>query len=148
MLKLKDPSLFKQQAYVAGQWIDADSGETVAVTNPATGEQLGTVPMCGTAETVRAIEAADKAQKQWRNVPAKERAAILRKLNDLMLANTDDLALIMAEAAQAIKGGRELVSALFVIPYPPGFPILVPGQVISAEILQFMQRSEEHTSEL
>ncbi len=52
MLNLKDPGLFKQQAYVAGVWIDADSGETVAVTNPATGEQIGTVPMCGTAETV------------------------------------------------------------------------------------------------
>ena len=78
MLKLKDPGLFKQQAYIAGEWVDADSGETVAVTNPATGALIGTVPMCGTRETVRAIEAADLAQKQWRDVPAKERAAILR----------------------------------------------------------------------
>jgi succinate-semialdehyde dehydrogenase/glutarate-semialdehyde dehydrogenase len=116
MLKLKDPSLFKQQAYVAGQWIDADSGETVAVTNPATGEQLGTVPMCGTAETVRAIEAADKAQKQWRHVPAKERAAILRKLNDLMLANTDDLALIMTS-----EQGKPLAEAKGEIAYAASF---------------------------
>ncbi len=116
MLKLKDPSLFKQQAYVAGQWIDADSGETVAVTNPATGEQLGTVPMCGTAETVRAIEAADTAQKQWRNVPAKERAAILRKLNDLMLANTDDLALIMTS-----EQGKPLAESKGEIAYAASF---------------------------
>lgn len=79
MLKLKDPSLFKQQAYVAGQWIAADNGKTIDVTNPANGEKLGTVPMCGSAETERAIVAADKAQKLWRDVPAKDRAAILRR---------------------------------------------------------------------
>ena len=116
MLKLKDPTLFRQQAYVAGQWVDADSGETVAVTNPATGEQLGTVPMCGTAETVRAIAAADTAQKQWRNVPAKERAAILRKLNDLMLANADDLALIMTS-----EQGKPLAEAKGEIAYAASF---------------------------
>jgi succinate-semialdehyde dehydrogenase/glutarate-semialdehyde dehydrogenase len=116
MLKLKDPSLFKQQSYVAGAWVDADDGKTVAVTNPATGEQLGTVPMCGTAETVRAIEAADKAQKQWREVPAKERAAILRKLNDLMLANADDLALIMTS-----EQGKPLAEAKGEIAYAASF---------------------------
>ncbi|MES3014960.1 MAG: NAD-dependent succinate-semialdehyde dehydrogenase [Pseudomonadota bacterium] len=116
MLNLKDPGLFKQQAYVAGVWVDADSGETVAVTNPATGEQIGTVPMCGTAETVRAIEAADIAQKQWRNVPAKERAAILRKLNDLMLANTDDLALIMTS-----EQGKPLAESKGEIAYAASF---------------------------
>jgi len=116
MLKLKDPTLFKQQAYIAGQWVDADNGETVAVTNPATGEQLGTVPMCGTDETVRAIAAADAAQKQWRNVPAKERAAILRKLNDLMLANTDDLALIMTS-----EQGKPLAEAKGEIAYAASF---------------------------
>lgn len=94
-LKLKDPTLLRQQAYIAGAWVNADDGTTVAVTNPANGEQIGTVPMCGTDETVRAIAAAEKAQKAWAKVPAKERSAILRKLNDLMLANVDDLALIM-----------------------------------------------------
>ncbi|KIQ23378.1 succinate-semialdehyde dehydrogenase [Variovorax paradoxus] len=94
-LKLKDPTLLRQQAYIAGAWVNADDGSTVAVTNPANGEQIGTVPMCGTDETVRAIAAAEKAQKAWAKVPAKERSAILRKLNDLMLANVDDLALIM-----------------------------------------------------
>jgi succinate-semialdehyde dehydrogenase/glutarate-semialdehyde dehydrogenase len=116
MLKLKDPTLFKQQVYIAGQWVDADSGETVVVTNPATGEPLGTVPMCGTAETVRAIEAADIAQKQWRDVPAKERAAILRRLNDLMLANADDLALIMTS-----EQGKPLAEAKGEIAYAASF---------------------------
>ncbi len=116
MLKLKDPTLFKQQAYIAGAWVDADDGRTVAVTNPATGEQLGTVPMCGTAETVRAIAAADKAQQLWRDVPAKERAAILRKLNDLMLANADDLALIMTS-----EQGKPLAEARGEIVYAASF---------------------------
>jgi succinate-semialdehyde dehydrogenase/glutarate-semialdehyde dehydrogenase len=116
MLKLKDPSLFKQQSYIAGAWADADDGQTVAVTNPATGEQLGTVPMCGTAETVRAIAAADKAQRAWRDVPAKERAAILRKLNDLMLANADDLALIMTS-----EQGKPLAEAKGEIAYAASF---------------------------
>ena len=84
-LNLKDPTLLRQQAFIAGAWVDADNGETVPVTNPATGEVLGTVPMCGTAETVRAIAAAEVAQRAWRNVSGKERAAILRRLNDLML---------------------------------------------------------------
>ena len=116
MLKLKDPTLFRQQAYVAGAWIDADDGKTVAVTNPATGEQLGTVPMCGTAETVRAIAAADVAQRAWRDVPAKERSAILRKLNDLMLANVDDLALIMTS-----EQGKPLAEAKGEIAYAASF---------------------------
>ncbi|MCZ4314257.1 NAD-dependent succinate-semialdehyde dehydrogenase [Comamonadaceae bacterium G21597-S1] len=116
MLKLKDPSLFKQQAYVAGQWIAADDGKTIAVTNPATGEPLGTVPACGTRETERAIAAADKAQKAWRDVSAKERASILRKLNDLMLANTDDLALIMTS-----EQGKPLTEAKGEIAYAASF---------------------------
>ncbi len=116
MLKLKDPSLFKQQAYVAGQWIDADNSKTVAVTNPANGETIGTVPVCGTAETERAIAAADKAQKTWRDVSAKERAVILRKLNDLMLANADDLALIMTS-----EQGKPLAEAKGEIGYAASF---------------------------
>ncbi|BEP70179.1 MULTISPECIES: NAD-dependent succinate-semialdehyde dehydrogenase [unclassified Variovorax] len=106
-LKLQDPTLLRQQACIAGAWVNADNGTTVAVTNPATGEQIGTVPMCGTEETVRAIAAAEKAQKAWAKVPAKERSAILRKLNDLMLANVDDLALIMtAEQGKPLAESR------------------------------------------
>ena len=54
-LSLKDPTLFRQQCYINGQWADADSGKTIDVTNPATGEVLGTIPNMGTAETRRAI---------------------------------------------------------------------------------------------
>ena len=113
MLKLKDPSLFKQQVFLAGEWTDADDGNTVAVTNPANGDTLGSVPMCGTAETGRAIAAADIAQRAWARVPAKERAAVLRKLNDLMLANADDLAQIMtAEQGKPLAEARgEIVYA-------------------------------------
>ena len=116
MLTLQDPTLFRQQAYIAGAWVDSDNAETVAVSNPATGEQLGTVPMCGTAETVRAIGAADAAQKQWRDVPAKERARILRKLSDLMLANGDDLALMMTS-----EQGKPLAEAKGEIAYAASF---------------------------
>jgi delta 1-pyrroline-5-carboxylate dehydrogenase len=63
---LQDPDLFRRQAYVSGQWCDADNGATLDVNNPATGEILGTVPMMGTAETRRAIEAAKSAWGDWR----------------------------------------------------------------------------------
>jgi succinate-semialdehyde dehydrogenase/glutarate-semialdehyde dehydrogenase len=94
-LPLKDPSLFRQANCIDGKWVEADSGRTIVVKNPATGEAIGEVPALGTAETRRAIEAAHRAQPAWRAMLAKERAAILRKLNDLMLANADDLAMIM-----------------------------------------------------
>jgi len=116
MLNLKDPTLLRQQAYVAGEWIDADDGATVAVVNPATGQPLGTVPMCGTAETKRAIAAAEVAQRAWAQVSAKERAAILRKLNDLMLANADDLALIMTS-----EQGKPLAESKGEIAYAASF---------------------------
>jgi succinate-semialdehyde dehydrogenase / glutarate-semialdehyde dehydrogenase len=116
MLQLKDPSLFQQKAYVAGEWVDADDTSTVDVTNPANGQKIGTVPMCGAAETERAIAAADKAQKAWRDVPAKQKSAVLRKLNDLMLANTDDLALIMTS-----EQGKPMAEAKGEIAYAASF---------------------------
>ncbi|AVR94653.1 NADP-dependent succinate-semialdehyde dehydrogenase [Pseudoduganella armeniaca] len=94
-MQLKDPTLLRQQAYIDGAWLDADNGETHPVTNPATGEHLGTIPMMGTAETRRAIEAANAAWPAWRKKTAKERAAVLRKWYDLIMANADDLALLM-----------------------------------------------------
>ena len=107
MLQLKDPSLLRQQAYINGQWVDADNGATVAVTNPANGEQIGTVPLMGAAETRRAIEAANAAWPAWRKKTARERALILRKWNDLILANTDDLALLMtAEQGKPLTESR------------------------------------------
>ncbi|MGA8196439.1 MAG: NADP-dependent succinate-semialdehyde dehydrogenase [Acetobacteraceae bacterium] len=94
-LPLRDPTLFRQANCIDGKWVQADSGRTIVVKNPATGEAIGEVPALGAAETRRAIEAAHRAQGNWRAMLAKDRAAILRKLNDLMLENADDLAVIM-----------------------------------------------------
>ncbi len=106
-LPLADPSLFRQANYIDGKWVEADSGKTIPVRNPATGEVVGEVPALGAAETRRAIEAANRAWPAWRGMLAKERAAILRRLNDLMLANTDDLALIMtAEQGKPLAESR------------------------------------------
>ena len=82
-LSLKDPRLFREQGYVNGAWASADSGATIKVNNPATGEIIGSVPDMGAAEARRAIEAADDAWPAWRAKTAKERAAILRKWYDL-----------------------------------------------------------------
>ncbi|MGD8430613.1 MAG: NAD-dependent succinate-semialdehyde dehydrogenase [Ectothiorhodospiraceae bacterium] len=95
MRDLSDQELFRQQAYVDGAWVDADSADTLAVDDPATGEELGTVPLMGAEETRRAIEAANRAWPAWRKLTAKERAARLRRWCDLVLENRDDLALIM-----------------------------------------------------
>lgn len=77
-MKLNDPSLLREQAYVGGQWIAADHGRTIAVRNPATGELLANVPAAGTAETQRAVACAVGAQKQWQRLSGKERAGLLR----------------------------------------------------------------------
>ncbi|MBP6563537.1 MAG: NAD-dependent succinate-semialdehyde dehydrogenase [Neisseriaceae bacterium] len=94
-MQLKDSSLFKQQCYIDGQWLDADSGQTLTVTNPATGAVLGTVPKMGQTETLKAVAAAEAAMKIWKKTPAKARATILRRWFDLMMANQDDLAAIL-----------------------------------------------------
>jgi succinate-semialdehyde dehydrogenase/glutarate-semialdehyde dehydrogenase len=94
-IALKDPALLRQQCYVDGRWIDADGGATMDVVNPANGRPIGTAPMLGAAETHRAIDAASRAWPAWRGKTAKERSAVLRKWHDLMLANADDLALIL-----------------------------------------------------
>ena len=112
-LPLHDASLFRQANCIGGKWVEADSGRTLTVTNPATGEVLGTVPAMSAAETRRAIEAADKALPEWRARTAKERATVLRKLYDLMLANQEDLAVIMtAEQGKPLTESRgEIVYA-------------------------------------
>ncbi|MEQ8247644.1 MAG: NADP-dependent succinate-semialdehyde dehydrogenase [Alphaproteobacteria bacterium] len=94
-MKLADPKLFRQQAYIAGQWADADAGGTIPVNNPATDEILGSVPKMGTAETRRAIDAAAASYPAWRAKTGKERAIILRRWFDLMMANQNDLAILM-----------------------------------------------------
>ncbi len=115
-MKLKDPSLFRQQCYIDGAWVDADSGETVPVTNPANGETLGTIPKMGEAETRRAIEAANKAYPAWRAKTAKERGTILRKWFDLMMANQDDLAVLMTT-----EQGKPLAEARGEVGYAASF---------------------------
>ena len=94
-MQISDKALLKTQAYVNGQWIDADSGETLAVLNPANGETVAEIAKCGTAETRRAIEAAETAQLSWRKKSAKERSAILKKWFALMMEAHDDLAQIL-----------------------------------------------------
>ena len=116
MLQLKDPALLRQQAFVNGQWCDADQGERLAVHNPANGELLGHVPLMGAAETRRAIEAANAAWPAWKKKTAKERSAILRHWYELMLANTDDLALIMTA-----EQGKPLAEARGEIGYAASF---------------------------
>jgi succinate-semialdehyde dehydrogenase / glutarate-semialdehyde dehydrogenase len=106
-LKLKDPGLFRQQCYIDGGWCDADDGRTVSVTNPATGKAVGVVPGMGAAETRRAIEAANRAWPAWRAKTAKERAVILRRWQDLMMANQEDLAVLMtAEQGKPLAESR------------------------------------------
>jgi succinate-semialdehyde dehydrogenase/glutarate-semialdehyde dehydrogenase len=92
---LKDPTLLCTQAFVAGEWVGADDGTTFAVTNPARGDVICTVPDLGRAETARAIAAANVAMKEWAARTGKERAAVLRKWFDLMMANQDDLGKIL-----------------------------------------------------
>ncbi len=115
-LPLKDPSLFRQANFVAGKWVEAASGNTITVRNPATGAVVGTVPSLSAAETRAAIEAAHAAQPAWRAHTGKERAAILRRLNDLMLANADDLAIIMTA-----EQGKPLAESKGEIAYAASF---------------------------
>ena len=92
---LGDPALFRQQCYVNGGWTDARSGDAIEVDNPATREVIGTVPAFGRDETRAAIEAADAAWSGWRSRPAKERAGLLRRWFELLMACQDDLAVLM-----------------------------------------------------
>lgn len=94
-MQLNDPTLFRQQALIDGNWRDANSGETIAVTNPANGQQLGSVPKMGADETREAINAANRALPAWRALTAKERANILRRWFNLMIEHQDDLARLM-----------------------------------------------------
>ena len=115
-IDLKDPSLLKGHAFLAGEWQGADDDSTFEVRNPATGQVLATVPKMGSAETRRAIEAANAAWPAWRAQPAKARAAILRKWYQSMLDNADDLARIMTA-----EQGKPLAEAKGEIQYAASF---------------------------
>lgn len=111
-MQLKDTNLFRQQAYVDGKWLDAENGKTIEVTNPATGEVIGTVPKMGAAETKRAIEAANKALPAWRAKTAKERSVIIRRWYELLMEHQDDLAMILT-----VEQGKPLAEAKGEIAY-------------------------------
>ena len=104
---IKHSDLIKTRALIGGEWVSSDSGKTIAVHDPASGEHLASVPLMGAAEARRAIEAANKAWPAWRAKTAKERAAILRKLFDLMMANQEALARLMtAEQGKPLAESR------------------------------------------
>jgi succinate-semialdehyde dehydrogenase/glutarate-semialdehyde dehydrogenase len=113
---LKDPKLFRDRAYVDGAWVEADSRKRFDVDNPADGSILGSVPDMGAAETKRAIDAANAALPAWRALPAKERSRILRKWYDLIMANADDLALLLTT-----EQGKPLAEAKGEIVYGASF---------------------------
>ncbi len=106
-MQLDNPILLRTNGYIDGRWEAADSGATLAVTDPASGERLGEVPLMGAAETARAIAAADAALPAWRGKTAKERAAVLRRWFELILAHADDLArMITAECGKPLAEAK------------------------------------------
>jgi len=132
-VRLREQGLLLDKGHVGGKWIDADSGETFEVVDPATGEVLANVPRMGVAETRRAIEAAAEAYPEWRSLLARERAQILRRWADSLLEHVDDRARInvvrqeafgearpastlVEIAALAIPGARIEVEAVAVVP--------------------------------
>jgi succinate-semialdehyde dehydrogenase/glutarate-semialdehyde dehydrogenase len=147
MIKLNDPSLWKERGYINGAWVAADSAHTIDVHNPATGEQLGTVPNMGAAEARRAIEAASLALPAWSKKTAGERARIMRKWFDLMLANQQDLAVIMTA-----EQGKPLAESKGEIAYAAAFiewfaeeakrvyGDVIPGHQADTRILGLRQR--------
>ena len=115
-VSITDMKLVREQCYINGEWCDADSGETVEVTNKATGEVLGTVPKMGTNETRRAIEAANAALPGWKAKTAKERSVILRRWYELMLEHQQDLATLMTA-----EQGKPLAEAMGEVVYAASF---------------------------
>lgn len=113
---LKDPSLLRQQCYINGQWCDAQSKETVAIANPATGAVIASVPVMGQVETQAAITAAEAALPAWRALTAKERGAKLRRWFELLNENSDDLALMMTT-----EQGKPLAEAKGEVTYAASF---------------------------
>jgi succinate-semialdehyde dehydrogenase/glutarate-semialdehyde dehydrogenase len=116
MIRLADTRLLRTTAYVNGTWIAAQGGGTLEVRNPANGELLGSVPDCGGAETRAAIEAAAAALPDWRARTAAERAALLRRFHALIIANQEDLAILMTA-----EQGKPLAEARGEIAYAAAF---------------------------
>ncbi len=115
-MQLQDPGLLRQQCYIDGHWLDADQGGLIAVTNPATGATLGTIPQMGTAEARRAIEAASRALPAWSALTAKQRAVLLRRWFELIMANQQDLATLMTA-----EQGKPLAESMGEVAYSASF---------------------------
>ncbi|WP_158901344.1 NAD-dependent succinate-semialdehyde dehydrogenase [Burkholderia sp. L27(2015)] len=113
---LRDAVLLRHDAFIDGQWVGAQNGAAFTVTDPASGEVLGSVPLMGQQETRLAIEAAEAAWPAWRAKTGHQRAAILRRWYELMLENTDDLARIISA-----EQGRPLAEAKGEIVYAASF---------------------------
>jgi succinate-semialdehyde dehydrogenase / glutarate-semialdehyde dehydrogenase len=111
-----ESQLLRTRAYVDGRWVEADSGATFPVMDPATGGTLAEVPRMGAAETRRALEAAQRALPEWRSRPAKDRAALLRRLADLMVAHTEELAALMTR-----EQGKPIAESRVEIAYAASF---------------------------
>jgi succinate-semialdehyde dehydrogenase/glutarate-semialdehyde dehydrogenase len=115
-VQLRDTSLLRRECCIGGEWVTADSGALLTVTNPATGETLASVPSVSSAETQRAVAAAEGAFAAWRGRVAKDRSAVLRRWYELMMANQDDLALLLT-----LEQGKPLAEARGEIAYAAGF---------------------------
>ncbi len=115
-MQLRETMLFRQQCYIAGSWVDADSGATATISNPATGEILGSIPEMGGTETRRAIEAAQSALPGWRALTAQGRATLLQRWFNLLLEHQEDLATLMT-----LEQGKPLAEARGEIGYAASF---------------------------
>ena len=145
-MNLSDKALLQSQAYIKGQWFDADSGDKVPVTNPATGEQIASLANCGADETERAVAAADAALPAWRAKTAKERAHVMRRWYELMLEHQEDLAIILST-----EQGKPMAESRGEIAYAASFfewfgeeakriyGDLIPGHGVDKRILVMKQ---------
>jgi succinate-semialdehyde dehydrogenase / glutarate-semialdehyde dehydrogenase len=145
-MRLRDPDLLRTRAFIGGEWVEAVEGGTHPVLNPATGEVLGTVPVMGVSETRRAIQAASDAFPAWAARTAKERAAILRRWYELLMANQEDLATLMTA-----EQGKPLAEAKGEIAYAASFiewfaeegkrlyGDLIPGHQVDKRLLVLRQ---------
>ena len=114
--QLKDKQLFRQQAYIDGQWCGAETKATLSVSNPATGDIIGTVPEMGQLETQRAIGAANRVRSAWLKKTAQERSTLLRRWYELLLEHRQDLAILMT-----IEHGKPLAEAKGEIAYAASY---------------------------
>jgi succinate-semialdehyde dehydrogenase/glutarate-semialdehyde dehydrogenase len=130
---LQDPTLFRQQSYVGGQWTDASSGERIEVLDPADGRTIGSVPSLSATETTKSLEAAAFAMESWKREPAAKRAAILTRWHDLLVTHAGDLAALLTA-----EQGKPLAEALAEVTYGADYVGWFAGEAvrIDGEILQ------------